>query len=152
MSVSTGKWTTTVIIDGEKLQYEITKRGLRNGEVSLALGHADNYIKGCMTSGKIPKSMILMLGTMFNIKEEDILPDKAESTPETVEQVVPTIVTEKVDIQPIINDLLEVMARQDKFEQLFLQRMDELIATINRIGNVEMQSMEYLKELKDLMK
>lgn len=61
-----------VYIDGKKLQEAIKKRGLTPGEVSVEIGMGAGYISKACTKGRLPKTSMLALEQLFNIKEDEI--------------------------------------------------------------------------------
>ena len=121
-----GRYHDRIDIDGEKLRTEIKKRGMTGKEVSEELGLSTGYISDCICDGKIRKIVLMGLETKFGITYEDL--KKVEPVQEPVQEVV------QFDQQPIID------------------KIDELIMTVNKLGNISMQNMEYMKQLRDLMK
>lgn len=69
-------------IDAEKFREELRKRGLRPTVVSVELGRASTYLSQVCRSEKMPIATLKILGALYNIREEDIVPDV--KTPEIV--------------------------------------------------------------------
>ena len=54
----------------EKLECELNKRNLSNGDVSESLGHGRNYITDAYRKKRINCSSVTMLDMLYNIKPE----------------------------------------------------------------------------------
>lgn len=148
MSAKKGKWSTTIEIDGQKLAKEIEKRGVTKAQVSMEVGHADNYMNGVITTGKIPVSTMKLLELHYNIKLADIEKKVEEPVVEKVEvPVVPQI--EPVDMTPVVDKLKEVVVSVDTSNEKVIEKLNDLIGTLNRLGNIQMQTMEYIKSIMD---
>ncbi|MBO6272854.1 helix-turn-helix transcriptional regulator [bacterium] len=84
-----------VYIDSEKLQEAIKKRGLTPREVSVEIGMGAGYISKACTKGKLPKTSMIALEQLFNIKEDEI---------KFIEEIQPPVITEIMKAEaPIVN-------------------------------------------------
>lgn len=134
----------TVIIDGEKLRMKLAEKNLPHGETSLSLGRADNYLAGCIARNSINKGSLLLMANLYGITYEDIkIEEKAKETP----VAEPTTTAPQFDVEPLMKKLDAIMYGQQKSDQMFEEKMNDLIGTLNRLGNILMQSMEYQKSI-----
>ena len=66
-------------IDADKLQRELTKRGLKGSKVGLELGYSDGMISSIKKTGRMTVSFSQMLESSYNIKPETyVIPEDNE--------------------------------------------------------------------------
>lgn len=73
--------TTTIKIDGKKLEKELAKRHLTKAGTSKELGYTTAWMGGVIRNGVIAKSGMMLLEQKYHIKYDDI---KVEETPPIV--------------------------------------------------------------------
>lgn len=67
---------TMVAIDSEKLRAEIAKRGMTMIQASQEMGFANGFLSNCTIRGTMHRAAVAMLGTLYGIKPEAILPEE----------------------------------------------------------------------------
>ena len=65
-------------IDGKKLNDEIKKRNLSVGEVEAAIGRSRSFLSKAVKSGRLKEGDVKLLDLIYNIKYDNIKPDKNE--------------------------------------------------------------------------
>ena len=68
-------------IDGEKLAKELRVRDLRKDAVSKGVGYSKNYIGYVIKEGKIRKSAMALLESVYGINYDSIKPDEQKQEP-----------------------------------------------------------------------
>ena len=68
-------------IDGEKLAKELRVRDLRKDAVSKGVGYSKNYIGYVIKEGKIRKSAMTLLESVYGINYDSIKPDEQPQEP-----------------------------------------------------------------------
>ena len=77
-------------IDGNKLTREIEKRGLIGRAMSVEMGYAASYISCCTNRGHMSTSGLKMLEKLYDIRPDEIMPDKEpETIPEPEQMTIP---------------------------------------------------------------
>ena len=66
----------TITIDGDKLKKAIEKRGLLITHASKEMGRGMSYLSDCAGRGQISEASFITLSALYNIKREEIEPDK----------------------------------------------------------------------------
>ena len=66
----------TITIDGDKLRKAIEKRGLKITLASKEMGRGMSYLSDCAGRGQISEASFVTLSALYNIKREEIEPDK----------------------------------------------------------------------------
>ena len=121
------KTVTTVQIDGEKLRTVIKANKMSGYDFSQSIGHDKTFINKVIKRGVLSLSDYLLIKSMYGV---DI---KLEEAPQ---------VEEKKEESSVDTDAI-LLAIEDSTKQI-VARIDTLIATINRTGNVQMQILEEL--------
>ena len=67
-----------VVIDGNKLNAEIIKRGLTKEKMSFELGYSKTFVNHLIAEQKARPVVIDALDRLFGIKLEDIKPDEPQ--------------------------------------------------------------------------
>lgn len=138
------------LFDNEKLKAFVKERELDTIELARRTAYSQDTIVKYLNknpSVELKEPTLRLIIAMAGGKYEDFVTQKITQHEEPVEEIAQPV-KEILDIQPIIEKLEE-----NKLDiQPLLNKFDELITTINRLGNIEMQNMEYLKQLRDLMK
>lgn len=66
----------TITIDGDKLKKAIEKRGLKITLASKEIGRGTSYLSDCAGRGQMSEASFITLSAIYNIKREEIEPDK----------------------------------------------------------------------------
>ncbi len=66
----------TITIDGDKLKKAIEKRGLLITHASKEMGRGMSYLSDCAGRGQMSEASFITLSALYNIKREEIEPDK----------------------------------------------------------------------------
>lgn len=66
----------TIKIDGDKLKKAIEKRGLLITHASKEMGRGMSYLSDCAGREQISEASFITLSALYNIKREEIEPDK----------------------------------------------------------------------------
>ena len=128
----------------EKVRELIETDGRNMQEISFDMGVSRSYISNSlgkgnkMGAGVMNKGFAKVLAHELRVELDYIL------EPEVVEK------TEEIVTEEEINANDPIVANYDLTPVLV--KLDELIVTINKLGNIEMQNMEYLKQVRDLLK
>ena len=88
----------------EKLECELNKRNLSNGDVSESLGHGRNYITDAYRKKRINESSVKLLDMLYNIKPESymLIEDVEQTSSEAVEPVRETNVFDYELLEQVI--------------------------------------------------
>ena len=121
--------------DFEKLHKDMIDNHVLPINVAQITGYSQDtvtrYLYGNTKLDLLENTMkVMLLGAGFKYADYII----EENKEEPIKEVVETVVANNVDLQPV------------------MAKLDELIMAINKLGNIEMQNMEYMKQLRDLMK
>lgn len=144
------------ILDVKKVRLliEADGRNLSQFSKDLGLGRSfmSNILNGCNTStkkykaGEIKECYLRLLCTELNVTEDDILLKE----PEIINDNLPPVSdANSIDLTPVIDAISNVNSVDIT---PILDKISELIVTINKLGNIEMQNMAYLKEIRDSSK
>lgn len=123
--------------DNEKLWEFVNACGKTTAQIADLCGMTEDTVLRYLNkipSVKINEPTLRMIIVMAGGVYEDFVSDKPVDDVSEV-KVAETV---SVDCSGDINEIKDLLK--------------ELITTINKLGNIEMQNMEYLKELRDLMK
>lgn len=93
-----------IMIDGDKLHEELRSRTLKGTEASIKMGFSQNYISKVCSRGKIKKSSLNLLDTLFGIKYEDIQPDP-------IVEPEPEIKPDVADCEDPIDKLVHILEK-----------------------------------------
>lgn len=101
----------------------LAKTGKTKADISREIGYGECYLSNALRRNNLRKVVMVYLEKNYGI------------TPE----------------QYVLNEGLEV--EEEKTENIssneIIAKLDELIIAINKLGNIEMQQLEYLKDIKD---
>ena len=124
-------------IDGKKLEKLLALycngKGITLGQLSEELGFSRCFFRDAIKSEKLNRVGVNFLKNTCGI-------DFSEYEKNPKEKEEPAVV-EKTEI-PSENSL-------NKEIELILNKIDALESAINKLGNIEMQQLEYLKAIKD---
>lgn len=124
-------------IDGERLHKALDKRGLMVTKVSEEIGRGGTYITDCIRRNAIPTHAFIMLNKMYNITEDEVKQQPKE----------------KVVVKEVHNT--DYSSLESKFDKMIalLESIDSKITengnNINKIGNIEMQKLDYVLKIKN---
>ena len=84
---------------------------------------------------------------IFGLDSEKYLINKPVEESNEEPKEVPSVQNINVDIQPLIDKLDVMITENQKNADALLEKMNDMTITMNRLGNVLMQSMEYQKSM-----
>lgn len=120
-------------IDGQKLEQAILKTGKSGAMLSEELGYNGSFFRNNIKRNVISLVAIKFLDEKYGIKFEEYA--KAEDKLEVKEEVPKSEEpTAEISTKEIID------------------KINELVYAVNKLGNIQMQNMEYLKEIKNKLK
>ncbi len=126
----------TIKIDGDKLKKAIEKRGLKITLVSKEMGRGMSYLSDCAGRGQMSEASFVTLSAIYNIKREEIEPDKP----------IEDVVKDSEDAKDV--DISKIEKKLD----IIINDLEKLISGINDLGRCNVVSMEHLKCIKDELK
>lgn len=110
-------------INGAKLRELLKEKGKKNlSSISREMGYSDSFLGNAIIQNAINKVAIMWLNEHYGIKFEEYC-ETAEVKPEVKE------------------------AEKDNNE--IIAKLDEILNAINKLGNIQMQELEYLREIKN---
>lgn len=118
-------------IDGQKLKQAIMKTGKSGRMLSEELGYNSSFFLNNIKRNAISMVAVKFLDEKYGIKFEEYAKTEPEVKEEVPKSEEPTI---EIDTKEIID------------------KINELVYVVNKLGNIQMQNMEYLKEIKDKLK
>lgn len=131
---------TTIMIDKVKLKKLVKdycqSKGITVTDLARELGFSDSYFSDVWDRGTIRQFVINWLDRECGIKY-----DAYKLNPKPVQ----TLTKEETQ------EYLTKMESSDELANI-ASKIDELNVSINRLGNILMQELEYVKELKDMLK
>lgn len=119
----------TVMVDVEKVNRIVKSNNLTPKTFSESLGHTSSYLKHVRDTARMTVSDQLLIKSMYGV---DVKLEEKQPVPVKVKEEEPKIDTDAI-----------LLAIEDSTKQI-VGRIDTLIATINREGNVQMQILEEL--------
>lgn len=122
-------------IDAEKLTALLETyckgKGIILADLSRETGYSRRYFADALRRGALRQPGINFLERECGIKYEQYAPAEEKETPETEVKEVSSTNTDSEQIKDIIS------------------KLDDLINAVNKLGNIEMQQLEYLKDIKN---
>ncbi len=116
---------TTINFDIEKVDALIANKGITEKEFSESLGHTSGYYRHAKERGTLTTTDYLLIKSIYGIdvelKEKE---EKIETTNDTIKDIVDVI--------------------REKNNDDVLKKLDEVLTTMNKLGNIQMQLLEEL--------
>lgn len=126
--------STMNVIDGAKLEGLLNKycekNGVTFGNLAEELGFTRCFFKDCCRRNRINNVGVNFLDKKCSIKFEDY--KLKEETSEV----------EESEVSEVLN------SESEQFKDI-IAKLDELINAVNKLGNIEMQQLDYLKDIKN---
>jgi hypothetical protein len=101
----------TITIDGDKLKKAIEKRGLLITHASKEMGRGMSYLSDCAGRGQISEASFITLSALYNIKREEIEPDKPIDISKNSEDAKDEFTLTDKDISDKLDRIIELLER-----------------------------------------
>ena len=134
------------MVDVEKIRLLLDAKKFKHNDFSRQIGMGKSFMSNLLcgneskgtVAGKTKLGYVKLIAMELGVNYEDLIIKEP-----VVEGTVEEPVVEEIKEEPVVVNI-------DMTETNEL--LKDLISAVNKLGNLEMQNMEYLKELRDLMK
>lgn len=99
----------TITIDGDKLKKAIEKRGLKITLASKEIGRGMSYLSDCAGRGQMSEASFITLSALYNIKREEIEPDKLIDISKNCEGMKDEFILTDKDISDKFDRIIELL-------------------------------------------